>query len=396
MDLTKLKVKELKYILGSYGLPKTGLKTVLIERIKVFEASGYESLTVVQLKKILKYRKLSLSGSKQILVKRLRHNDINSRRTSPVPKRSPVPKKIPSPKRSPTPKKTPFTRAPVFLTEVEDVDIKILLELDYDDLISACETNKEAARICDKDAFWNKRIQHIYNVDLTKYKGKDSFRKVYNILSYYEGDINGEILEAVKRGYLPLVKQIVESGDLNEIQIGWALVYAALVGNMDMVKYLVEDVGAIVGKETLVTPAKEGHVNVVKYLLKQHDNFHDDAKSSALYVATQEGHVGIVKILIEMGVQPGGLTELIEIAAEAGNIPSLRYLMEKSQLEYNIDRVLISALRKGKLASVRYLVRNFGRDISDETYEDAIFSANSRGLRNIEHYLKQYLEKHPR
>ncbi len=406
MDLTKLKVEQLKDILDSYGLSKTGLKNILIKRIKDYEASGYESLTAVQLKKVLKDRKLSLSGSKHILVKRIRDDDLKSRTTSPVSKLTPSPKRPPVSKKTTSPvskkttssvsKKTPYIPGPVFLTGVEDADIRIILELDYDDLLNACKTNKGAARICDKDSFWNTRIQRIYNVDLTEYKGKDSFRTVYDILSYYEGDIKDETLEAVRRGYFPLVKQTVESGDLNDTDIGWTLVEAAKIGNMDMVKYLVEDVGAIFGEETLVTPAKEGQVNVVKYLLEQHDNFHDDTKSSALYIAAQEGHVGIVKILMEMGAQPAVFVDLIEIAAQAGHIPLLRYLMEELQLEYNIDHVIRSALHSGKLASVRYLVRKFGRDISNEAYEGALFSANSRGYKNIAHYLKQYLEKHPR
>ena len=59
---------------------------------------------------------------------------------------------------------------------------EILLNLDDKDLEKACRTNKSAAEICRDASFWNLRIQKIYKVDLSKYKGKDTYRKIYNKL----------------------------------------------------------------------------------------------------------------------------------------------------------------------------------------------------------------------
>ena len=73
--------------------------------------------------------------------------------------------------------------ADVFLTSVDDINRKILLLLDDEDLFNSSETNKHAAMLCENDDFWRERILRIFKVDLTNFIEENlTYRQIYQIL----------------------------------------------------------------------------------------------------------------------------------------------------------------------------------------------------------------------
>ena len=65
-------VQELKEALKERGLPISGKKHVLIERLETFERLiNYDGWTVQELKEALKVRGLPVSGKKRVLIERL-------------------------------------------------------------------------------------------------------------------------------------------------------------------------------------------------------------------------------------------------------------------------------------------------------------------------------------
>ena len=114
--------------------------------------------------------------------------------------------------------------------------------------------------------------------------------------SMYEDDYEG-LVKALKNGADPNAKD----------QDGWtALHFAAYLGSLDMVKYLV-GVGKVdvnvkdkEGQTALHKAAQDGKLEVVKYLVgvgnadyKAQDNF----KKMAIYFAVEEGHKDVARYL---------------------------------------------------------------------------------------------------
>lgn len=55
-------------------------------------------------------------------------------------------------------------------SNIKDVDLSILIELNDHDLLSACLTNKYVYSICQDDSFWRKRLIKRFGESYLKYK----------------------------------------------------------------------------------------------------------------------------------------------------------------------------------------------------------------------------------
>ena len=87
-----------------------------------------------------------------------------------------------------------------FLSGVKDVDLLILMDLDDESLFSACQVNKDAARICQDEIFWRTRFLNKYGnfnkagnmtwreLYLKAGKGYNLFRKGLTIDGYVAKD----------------------------------------------------------------------------------------------------------------------------------------------------------------------------------------------------------------
>lgn len=60
---------------------------------------------------------------------------------------------------------------------VYDVDILILLNMDYENLVNLCSTNKYHRSICDDEGFWNEKIKKDFDLDFKG--GEEKYRWIY-------------------------------------------------------------------------------------------------------------------------------------------------------------------------------------------------------------------------
>lgn len=170
------------------------------------------------------------------------------------------------------------------------------------------------------------------------------------------------------------------------------IVYAAMNGQLDIVKYLHEN-GADIEKDdnnALEMAARNGHLDVVKYL---HENGADVDKCSALEVAATHNHMDVVKYLYENGASIkehcSGMTSLI--LAERGELEALKYLHENGMDIMVADgAAILWAVCAGHLDVVKYLYEHRTEGILDsERIEEFIESAKENGYLDIAEYLQK-------
>ena len=162
---------------------------------------------------------------------------------------------------------------------------------------------------------------------------------------------------------------------------------ASKEGRLDMLKYLVEEVGAKCGDEirnehnqtcTLLAAGK-GHLNVLKYLVDEKgascgDNIRDRVSNTCTLLAADEGHIDVLKYLIDdKGAKYDddirtctGMTCTMW-AAENGHLDVLRYLVDEKEAGCGDDirdrdgkTCAIHAAENGEMDVLRYLVYEKG------------------------------------
>lgn len=367
----KFNSKYLRDKLRKYELYISGSKTQLIDRIAIYEASPfkphYSLRTITHLKILLRKRGLRVSGLKEKLINRLDEADrliISSRSIS----------------------------SSKFLTGIDDVDRVILLNLDDKSLLNACMSNKRSADISTNDNFWNQRIQHIYNVDLSDYKKENTYKEVYRILRENKDSKHSELEEVSKRGYFPLVKQLIEEDKLkdhlhNNGVLGWAarnghlqivkylieeaevkfhitdelaLFWAAHTGQLTILKYLI-GAGAEYNYRILRTAATDGHLSIVKYLIEELDvDIDDDDKNYSIAVAAENGHISIVKYLNEIIKVHTWLDFSLSMAAQHGHLHVVKYLVEETGANSHDGEALNLAVIDEHISVIKYLIEEAG------------------------------------
>ena len=161
------------------------------------------------------------------------------------------------------------------LTGVKDLDIKILNELEDKDLVSYCQTNKQADNICKDQNFWLNRILIRFpylSLDiLKKYKGDRDWSEYYikdlrKIIGYC---LNKTLRDESKKGRLDHVIIAVNQGANIHAYNDWAVISASINGHIDVVRYLVNEGANIHARDdyAIRLASYNGHLEVVKYLL---------------------------------------------------------------------------------------------------------------------------------
>src|SRR3990172_12252206 len=104
-----------------------------------------------------------------------------------------------------------FPRQPsILFTNIPEIDTQILLALPDDSLESACTINKYATSLCDEN-FWHQRFIQTFGVTLGNYKQPEkSYKNIYK--EFVKLTFNKQLLLASEKGYLPLVKELLDRG----------------------------------------------------------------------------------------------------------------------------------------------------------------------------------------
>jgi ankyrin repeat protein len=232
----------------------------------------------------------------------------------------------------------------------------------------------------------------------------------------------GDVLslnDACEAGDLEQVKIIVEApemeADLTEIDdINWTpLHFAIRGGNVDVVRYLIDDKGADLdsilntteGQEALNFAIKDGCLEIVNYLAENGGEAMMDAKNGddklrPLHLACLGGQAGITRYLVEShsvdvhAVDTDGWTA-VHYASLAGDLDSVRFLVEEQSVESDVAEVdgwtpLHCASKNGHIDIVKYLVEDQHVDCDAlvlNVQQNALHLAASEGYLDVVQYL---------
>lgn len=224
--------------------------------------------------------------------------------------------------------------------------------------------------------------------DIVKYLIKQRIRKFSKVLG-----------QAAKIGNMEMVRSLVDQiGELTRIKKGAfdeAAYRAVLEGNLNILKYLVEK-GARINvyhgdmyspQHNLLSAASSlGSLEIVKYLVEQGVDIHD-RNNIGFKEAVLNGHIEIVKYLVEQGANIHYQNEIaLYDATWKGHFEIVKYLVEQgADIHAQEERVLIAASRGGDLEIVKYLVEQ-GADINAQK-EQALEAACKRYHLEIVKYL---------
>ncbi len=300
--------------MSAYNLSTFGSQNQLIIRINLYEAYPSEVhyclRTILTLKQILRNRNLKVLGSKDELIKRLEEEDYKIRTRS-------------SQTRSLSSKR--------FLTDIDDINYGILLKLDDESLGKVCRINKYGINLFKNKKFWNKKIQSIYNINLNNYVNENmTYRKAYYGLKRCKKNVNNQMQEYAYHGYLPLLKYLLEDAGYSSSNGTSILIQAVSGGQLDVVKYVIEEADTYVDSEYgLRYAAQYGYSEILQYLIEKAGAKVNDHNGLALCNAVKNGYLDIVRYLI---VVAGAFIHAsndfpLRIALKQSNLKMARYLV---------------------------------------------------------------------
>ena len=225
------------------------------------------------------------------------------------------------------------------LTGNKDVDRKILNELEDEDLVNVCQTNKKAQSLCNDQVFWMNRV----------------------FLRF--GHVGGDVLRANKGTDRTWSEYYIKDlRKINPTNATYKLIVGSEKGRFDQVIISLNLGANIHGKndKALIRASENGHLGIVKYLVGHGANIHGN-NDAALRYSSYNGHIEVVKYLVEL--KPDG-----------------------ANIHVNNDAALRWASLRGHLDVVKYLV-DHGANIH-ANYDDALSVASISGHTEIVKYLK--------
>jgi len=203
------------------------------------------------------------------------------------------------------------------------------------------------------------------------------------------------VVKAIEAGDIDTVKRLAVKFSKQQVGDLRFITEAARYGRLDIVKFFVEDCGmdihdgSLYRGEILAVTAGEGHLDTVKYLVKKGADVHEE-NELALRNAAALGQLNVVKYLVEecdarAGIGAFLLTgDTFTCAATHGRLDVLRYLLEKHPI--NAVALLQKAAAAGHLNVVKYLVEERGMDIH-ANHELVLQHAMATGQMAVGNYL---------
>lgn len=164
-----------------------------------------------------------------------------------------------------------------------------------------------------------------------------------------------------------LIPMILSYGNMPEL---YTMSEAASSGNLELLKYLIETTGEAPGNNELILAVRNGHLNIVRYLIEKHNL---DYKSGfpELMSASIEGHLNIVIYLSQ---------------------PKLLDEENKEDLSI-LDDSFQASIASGKKDIVEYFLKHF-RYLNDiDHLRDALWLAYENGFLNIFRLILQYVPR---
>ena len=185
-----------------------------------------------------------------------------------------------------------------------DLIIKIALTLDIGEILSLCLTSKRFNTVvCQNKYYWFQRLYQDYDIDNSNIPNNQTPKQYYQEVTE---DLNtnptATLRYAVKYNNMKLAKLAVDRGaDVNSNRAirGYPIKQAIVNGNLDMVKYLMlKGVDFRIHHDTQIAiAAREGHLDILQYLVSFGSYPDQRRKERAIEDATKNGHTEIVEYL---------------------------------------------------------------------------------------------------
>ena len=203
---------------------------------------------------------------------------------------------------------------------------------------------------------------------------KGDFEIVKHLISTgVEYQINNIFTIASKNGHLNIVMYLHREleADIN-CDDGLPVRFASFFGHFDVVMYLCENGATIESNynSAVEWACQNGHLEIVKYLVNEMGADILNSNYCSLLWASEYGHLPVVKYLCEAGVDFQMYNELpIKRASQNGHYEVVKYLCELgADFRSDNDHTIRWASWSGHLPVVKYLCE-LGADIqSDDNY----------------------------
>jgi ankyrin repeat protein len=141
----------------------------------------------------------------------------------------------------------------------------------------------------------------------------DKIEVVQLMIYYGVTNFSGGINLASEYGHLEIVRLMIHWIYRRKIDIHTKLIYiksaltqAASRGHLNIIRYLIEDVGADNYKTVLLRASFSGHIDIVEYIVTKPISEFVDAINEAMGLAAEQGHIEIIKLLTQKGANDWG------------------------------------------------------------------------------------------
>lgn len=202
---------------------------------------------------------------------------------------------------------------------------------------------------------------------------------------------------ASKEGNLDIVKYLLSKGiDMNDEYNGnnFSLYYACRYGHAKIVKILIENNANINYDEPLIDVAcAEGFEDIVKILIKNGANI-----TGCLKYACMGGNLNLVKYLVEQEKMNVNEEGTLQYACRFNHIDIVEYLI-KNNASIDDSHVMLTACKYGHNDIVRLLIDN-GGDVNVEFYDGIdlqypiIFAVENNHLSTVELLIRNNADIH--
>ena len=208
------------------------------------------------------------------------------------------------------------------ITDILNESTKVLSEKIYKQVLE--NLNDNSLKILSSEILNHKLVNNCISLD--EFTDENGY---LNVINYCKDEENMYLLLQVcsALGNLNIVRYIVEQN--NDICISDAIRYSALNGHLEVVKYFVEKYTHRKYKRALLDSARNGHLEVVKYLVERYEIIEkSDVLSNAVHNSVMYGHLEVVKYLIEKGtdIKDSGF---LETSVCRDKLEIVKYLAKK-------------------------------------------------------------------
>lgn len=244
----------------------------------------------------------------------------------------------------------------------------------------------------------------IFHLIIVRYDFEDVNIHVENIINeerikYNKNKTYSDYDKAISFGYLSLVKFVdrmyVEKSSLE---------IASRNGHLNIIKYLLSEPNKLVESleycitRIFTSASIGGHIEILKYMINTYGDIDIKTFECSLHNASHKNHLETVKYLVSLGykIELDILSKCIEIALQKKNLEIVKYLFSLEDTDCYIDfnvfgyGLLCAAITSGSLDIVKYLFsleNTHGKLDIHSKFADAAKVAISCGHLEILEYL---------